>query len=201
MDDQMRNTLISTASTDTADLLSPPAAARELARLWGRPSLSVDSIYLYMRDKGLQMVELQPMGGRKRYGIAPGARAVRPSLPQTPSRQAAAVMSVWGSRVVARLLHDGLRHCCAMAYAMACATVTSLSRDCCATMLQHPTPDRSRMRRARRPLLLLPVSSPPRRPAIQSLLASPSPIRRSPPRCAARSDAMQRSALRCSAPR
>lgn len=70
MDDQMRDTLISTASTDTADLLSPPAAARELARLWGRPSLSVDSISLYMRDKGLQTVELQPMGGRKRYGIA-----------------------------------------------------------------------------------------------------------------------------------
>ena len=70
MDDQMRNTLISTASTDTADLLSPPAAARELARLWGRPSLSVDSIYLYMRDKRLRAVELQPMDGQKRYGIA-----------------------------------------------------------------------------------------------------------------------------------
>jgi hypothetical protein len=126
---------------------------------------------------------------------------VRPSLPQTPSRQAAAVMSVWGSRVVARLLHDGLRHCCATGCAMACATVTSPSRDCCATMLQHPTPDRSPMRRARRPLLLLPVSSPSRRPAIQSLLASPWPIRRSPSTCAARSDAMQRSALSCSAPR
>ena len=199
MDGQMRNTLISTASTDTADLLSPPAAARELARL--AVAKRGQHLSLHARQgapDGRAAADGLPETLRYR---APGARAVRPSLPQTPSRQAAAVMSVWGSRVVARLLHDGLRHCCAMGCAMACATVTSPSRDCCATMLQHPTPDRSPMRRARRPLLLLPVSSPSRRPAIQSLLASPSPIRRSPPTCAARSDAMQRSALSCSAPR
>lgn len=54
----------------TTDLLSPPTAARELARLWGRPSLSVDSIYLYIRHKGLKAIELPMQGRRRRYGIA-----------------------------------------------------------------------------------------------------------------------------------
>lgn len=63
------NRVAAETTADTADLLSPPAAARELARLWGRPSLSVDSVYLYMRNKGLKAIELPPRGRRRRYGI------------------------------------------------------------------------------------------------------------------------------------
>jgi hypothetical protein len=64
------NQVAAETTADTADLLSPPAAARELARLWGRPSLSVDSVYLYMRHKGLKAIDLPPRGRRRRYGIA-----------------------------------------------------------------------------------------------------------------------------------
>jgi hypothetical protein len=63
------NRVAAGATADTTELMSPPTAARELARLWGRPSLSVDSVYLYMRDKGLKAIDLPTQSRRRRYGI------------------------------------------------------------------------------------------------------------------------------------
>jgi hypothetical protein len=69
----------------------------------------------------------------------------------------------------ARLLRCSLRHRCATACALPCAAVARLLRHCCATVLQHPPPDRSLMRRARRLLILLCVA----RSAPQSAIQSP----------------------------
>lgn len=59
---------VATASAD--ELLTPPQAARELARLWGRRTLSVDSIYGYIRTRGLRATTTIMPGGQARHQIA-----------------------------------------------------------------------------------------------------------------------------------